>query len=91
MKSCNLVASVYFLADILPKPKLTALSLVFQKHVDLTVIQPQVNVTIASLKLLLSHPGPYMQSLDEILTQLSHSFSFAFTDRQKVSSYRISN
>ena len=38
---------------------------------DLTIVQPQVSATISSLKLLLSHPGPRMQSLEAILTELS--------------------
>ena len=38
---------------------------------DLTIIQPQVNATISSLKLLFNRPGPYMQCLDAALTQVS--------------------
>lgn len=75
MKSYNFIASVYLLSDVLPK--LTALSLIFQRDVDLTVIQPQVNATISSLKLLLNHPGPY--------TQLSGKFNFTITENQRVS------
>lgn len=41
----NFIASVYFLSDVLPK--LTALSLLFQREdVDLTVVQQQVSATI---------------------------------------------
>lgn len=84
MKSYNFIASVYLLSDVLPK--LTALSLIFQREdVDLTVIQPQVNATISSLKLLLSHQGPYMQSFEAVLTQLSGSFNFAIKESEKES------
>lgn len=84
MKSYDFIASVYLLSDVLPK--LTALSLVFQREdVDLTIIQPQVNATVSSLKLLLNHPGPYMQGLDATLTQLSGSFNFTTTENQRVS------
>ena len=62
--------------------KLTALSLIFQRNVDLTIIQPQVNATVSSLKLLLNHPGPYMQYLDATLTQLSGSFNLTTTEKQ---------
>ena len=50
---------------------------------DLTTVQPQVNATIGALKLLLSHLGSYMQSLEAILTQLSSSFNFIITENQK--------
>ena len=80
MKSYNFIASVYHLSDVLSK--LTALSLIFQRDVDLTIIQPQVNATVSSLKLLLNHPGPYMQCLDATLTQLSGSFNLTTTEKQ---------
>ena len=45
MKSYNFIASVHLFSDVLPK--LTALSLVFQREdVDLTIVQPQVSATI---------------------------------------------
>ena len=84
MKSYNFIASVYLLSDVLPE--LTALSLVFQREdVDLTIVQPQVSATVGSLKLLLSHPGPYMQGLEAILTELCNSFDFTVTENQKMS------
>ena len=82
MKSYDFIASVYLLSDVLPK--LTALSLVFQgENVDLTIVQPQVSATIGSLKLLLSHPGSYMQGLEAVLTELCNSFDFTITENQK--------
>ena len=84
MKSYNFIASVYLLSDVLPK--LTSLSLVFQREdVDLTIVRPQVNATISSLNLLLSHPGPYMQGLEAVLSELSNSYDFAITENQKKS------
>ena len=84
MKSYNFIASVYLLSDVLPK--LTSLSLVFQREdVDLTTVRPQVNATISSLNLLLSHPGPYMQGLEAVLSELSNSYDFAITENQKKS------
>ena len=75
---------MYLLSDVLPK--LTSLSLVFQREdVDLTIVRPQVNATISSLNLLLSHPGPYMQGLEAVLSELSNSYEFAITENQKKS------
>ena len=84
MKSYNFMVCVYLLSDVLPK--LIELSLLFQREdVDLTVVQPQVNATIGSLKLLLSNPGPCMQNLKATLTQLTGIFNFTITENQRES------
>lgn len=56
MKYYKFVATLYLLSDVLQL--LSKLSLVFQKeNVDLTVVKPIVNATIASLKTLRDSPG----------------------------------
>lgn len=49
---------------------------------DFNIVQPQVSATVGSLKLLLSHPGPYMQGLEAILTEFCNSFNFTITENQ---------
>lgn len=62
------------------------LNLVFQKEdVDLSIIKPQVSATIASLKLLRSNPGPYMQELEEVVSDLTSQFGLVVTENSKES------
>ena len=58
IKTYDFVATTYLLCDVLPH--LTSLSLLFQKDVDLSVIQPQVAATISALKSLRTQPSPHL-------------------------------
>ena len=76
MKSYKFVATLYLLSNVLPI--LSTLSLVFQKeNVPLTAILPNVNATIASLKLLKS-AGLHLRKLDDILVDLTSQFGITF-------------
>ena len=47
----------------------------FQKEdIDLCVIKPVVNATLASLKLLCNKPGAYLKQLDETTSTLTTEF-----------------
>ena len=84
MKTYRFVATIHFLSDLLPI--LTTLSLVFQQErVNLTIVQPQVNATIASLKLLISQPGPHIENLDSVLSDLGSQFGVTFNERDEQS------
>lgn len=84
INSYKFVATVYLLSDVLPH--LSVLNLVFQKEdVDLSIIKPQVSATIASLKLLRSNPGPYMQELEEVVSDLTSQFGLVVTENSKES------
>ena len=51
------------------------LSLVHQKEkIDLCVVKPVVNATVAFLKLLCVEPGAYLKQLDETIVTLSTEF-----------------
>lgn len=66
------------------------LNLVFQKEdVDLSIIKPQVSATIASLKLLRSNPGPYMQELEEVVSDLTSQFGLVVRELQSKCSREI--
>ena len=82
MNSHQFVATIYLLSDVLPH--LTTLSLVFQRQaVDLSLVQPQVSATIASIKFLRSKPGPILNQLDNTLTELSSNFGLKVTEEMK--------
>ena len=78
VKCYKFVATTYLLSDLLPH--LSTLSLVFQREsVDLYIIGPQITTTIASLRHLREHSGPYMSQLDEMLHKLGTDFGLSTT------------
>ena len=82
MKTYNFVATLYLLSDVLPI--LTTLSLVFQREsVLLTAILP--NVPTASLNLLKSQPGLHLQTLNDVLADLSSQFGITLNESDKKS------
>ena len=56
-----------------------------QERVNLTIVQPQVNVTLSSLKLLISQRGPHMENLDSVLSDLGSKFGVTFTESDEQS------
>ena len=63
VKSYYFVASLYLFCDVLPH--VCKLSLIFQQQeVDLTVVQSQVNATLACIGAYKDNPGPNLTKLD---------------------------
>ncbi len=67
IKCYKFVATSYLLSDVLPH--LSTLRLVFQRDVDLCMIEPQVAATVASIKFLRNQPGPYLTQLDDTISK----------------------
>ena len=81
IKAYDFVATAYLLCDVLPH--LTSLSLLFQKDVDLSVIQPQVAATISVLKSLRTQPGPHLRQLNDTVATLSSNFNLSVSEEKK--------
>ena len=61
------LATLYMMCDILPH--LARLSCMFQSaDIDLSLLQPQVSVTLVKLRQLRSIPGEHLSSLDQVIS-----------------------
>ena len=77
-----IVATIYLLSDVLPH--LSTLSVVFQReNVDIRIMEPQKNATMASVTHLHNHSRPYLLQLDKALDKISTEFSLCATDAMK--------
>ena len=82
VKCYKFVATIYLVSDVLPH--LSTLSPVFRREsVDLCILEPQIPATIASLKHLCNHSGPYLLQLDKALDKHSTEFGLCVTDAMK--------
>ena len=69
------------MCDVLPH--LTSLSHLFQKDVDLSVIQPQVSATISVLKNFRTQPGPHLRQLNDTVATVSSNFNLSVSEEKK--------
>ena len=82
VKTYQFVASLYFFCDVLPH--VCKLSLVFQQQeVDLTVVQPQVNATLACIGAYKDNPGPNLTKLDAELSSSLRELGIIVTPEKK--------
>ena len=82
IKSYEFIACAYLLADVLPH--INRLSLIFQRqNIDLTLIQPCLQATIASINQHKDTPGPYLATVDQVITSELKGFDIRLTDAMK--------
>lgn len=82
IKSYEFIACAYLLADVLPH--INRLSLTFlRQSVDLTLIQPCLQATIDSIKQYRDTPGPYLDTVDRVITSDLKDFDIRLTDAMK--------
>ena len=82
VKSYYFVASLYLFCDVLPH--VCKLSLIFQQQkVDLTVVQSQVNATLACISAYKDNPGPNLTKLDVELNSSLQDLGITATSEQK--------
>ena len=82
MKCYKFEATIYLLSDALPL--LSKLNLIFPKeNIDLCVVKPVVNATLASLKVVCDKPGAYLKQLDKTIGTLSTEFGLRVSDNLK--------
>ena len=65
---------------------ISALSCIFQKDVDLSLIQPFLKTTINSIKeiyIIIHSPGPNLSKTDRVLVTDLKRFQIVATDTQK--------
>ena len=83
IKTYEFVATLYLFSDILPH--VCRLSLVFQQQdVDLALVRPQVNATLACIAVYKDNPTPSLSKLDEDLDTFLQGLGITVTPTKKV-------
>ena len=82
MKCYKLVATVYFLSDVLPH--LSRLSRIFQREDgDLSLIQPCLKTTINTISKYEDTAGPNLSRVDQVLATDLRDFDITATSTQR--------
>lgn len=83
IKTYEFVATLYLFSDILPH--VCRLSLVFQQQdVDLALVRPQVNATLACIAAYKDNPTPSLSKLDEDLDTFLQGLGITIPPTKKV-------